>query len=345
MNPLLRQLQQIRSEARKSVLKLGPDPVVELRVRRDVLDVAVARTLVADVAESPQVRSLADEQRADGSWGRLHSEDTTLGLEYATTEFAVRRAVSLGLTETHAMLRRARSCLARYIRSGDCPDPAEKNDRWPTGVRLFAASTLALFAPKARESARVRKTWLRIGERTFADGNYDANREAAAHADLTGATMKGTYLALDNRYALELLASCDALAPGLGASLADWVADSGRGIRYLSEPLRMPPLGRAAGRVDRWLTSVHIAVALGPSRERLQQLVHPILESRGDDGLWDFGPRPERSAYLPLSQSWRRIENRKADWTTRVLLVLKEAERVAGTHEGSRSVQREGTQR
>jgi hypothetical protein len=73
------------------------------------------------------------------------------------------------------------------------------------------------------------------------------------------------------------------------------------------------------------LTSVGIALSLGPTRERLHQLVEPILESRGRDGLWDFGPRPDRSEYLPLSRNWRRIENRKADWTTRVLLVLKQA--------------------
>jgi hypothetical protein len=330
---LVRQIEKLRISAAAAVLDTQPDPVVRLRVYRDVLGTgefaSEAARLAQQIDTTQAVRSLAAEQHADGSWGRLHSMDYALRQRYPTTEFAVRRAVSLGLTAEHPLLGRARHHLVSVIRTGVCADPAERNDRWPTGVRLFAASTLSRFDPENSDVVRVRELWSQIASRTFEAGRYDPDREAAAHQELTGASVRQSYLVLHNRYSLELLGSGGNIDREVGHGLADWLVRCPRGIGYLDVPLLNPPFGGTPSHIDRWLTSLDIFLGLRPTMDTLRSLLVDLMASRGDDGLWDFGRRPSRSEVLPLSENWRERRKRKADWSTRVLLILASAEQLA----------------
>ena len=81
------------------ILADGPDPVVRLRLLRDVLrrpadsnEVMQARS---DLAANPWVRLLESEQRSDGGWGRFHSRDTRSKCKIITTEAGVDRALAL----------------------------------------------------------------------------------------------------------------------------------------------------------------------------------------------------------------------------------------------------------
>jgi hypothetical protein len=38
-------------------------------------------------------------------------------------------------------------------------------------------------------------------------------------------------------------------------------------------------------------------------------------------GLWDFGPRSTSSTFMPLADDWRSKEQRRIDWSTRVLIL------------------------
>jgi hypothetical protein len=272
------------------------------------------------------VRSLTAEQRADGSWGRLHSEDTSQQQKHPTTEFAVRRAVALGLTRAHPVLGLVRNYLGKVITSGECADPPEKNDRWSTGVRLFAASTLACFDADHPHAVRCRNLWSEIAEETFATGSYDPDREATVHRKLTGASVRDSYLRLDNRSTLELLASGGRLSAKVGPALAAWLLQSRTGIRYLSVPLLDPHLHTPSA-ADRWLASLDILLGLPLAPNQLARLLEGLIHLRGEDGLWDLGPRPARSEALPLSDDWRSRSKRIADWSTRVLLILVKAEK------------------
>jgi hypothetical protein len=328
-----RQIEKLRISAAEAVLGTQPGHVVRLRVYRDVLRTedfaSEAAALQRQIGATQLVKSLAEEQRADGSWGRLHSEDTSLRQRHRTTEHAVRRAVSLGLAAEHPVLERARQHLVNIIRTGVCPDPAEKNDQWATGVRLFAASTLSRFDPQNSDVVGVRQLWSRIAGRTFKTGRYDPDREAASHQELTGASVRQSYLVLHNRYALELLTSGGEMDSRISRGLADWLVRSPRGIGCLSVPLADPPFGGAPGAIDRWLTSMDIILSLRPTRDMLRALLGELMANREDDGMWDFGPRPRWWEVLPLSENWRNRSRRKADWSTRVLLLLARAEQQA----------------
>jgi hypothetical protein len=320
--------QDLLQVAARRILALDPDPVVRWLLLRDILrteagepELERARQLLLT---SRWVRQLEGEQWEDGSWGRFHSMDSRSRQRVPTTEVGVERALALGLPADHPVLARAADYLAAVLHGTIIPrDRPEKNDRWPTGVRLIAAATLALIQPQSPALDEVWELWAEIAERACRSGTYDPQAESQAHRELTGATVAGSYLVLNNRYALVLLASRPrALPSALERDLVDWVWGLPQGVRYLGEPLLAPPRCQSGGGFDRWLCSVELLCSFPSSRHFGAEAVEWLWAARSAAGLWDFGPRPNSPA-LPLSESWRRRDARLIDWSTRVLLLLR----------------------
>jgi len=305
------------------------DPVVRLRVLRDVLGRPESdeelRQAGVELENNTWVQQLVREQWDDGSWGRLHSQDASAAQKVPTTEVAVQRALALGLDRRHPVLRHAASYLASVLRERvECRDPMENNDRWRTGVMLFAAATLSDVDAQLPILDRVFSLWREIALRTFRTGSYSETAEVLAHRELTGATVQGSYLVLDSRYVLSLLGSRAHLLPAsVEQSWIRWLWGKRDGIGYLREALPAPAEPGKAGSVDRWLTS-HELLSRFPS---WQVLARPAIEwlwsHRDTASAWDYGTRLSFTPALPLSESWRRKDARRTDWTTRVLCLLR----------------------
>ena len=310
------------------ILRSGPDPAVRVRLLRAVLrvlpeDPRLVRA-TAELDASRHVQALTSEQAADGGWQRLHSADAKTVRRVPTTEWAVERAVALGLDRTHTVLQNARGYLESVLAGTLVPeDPAEKNDRWPTGVRLFAAATLSRFDPENAVLDPVWDLWHEIAEQTFADGIYDPEAEAAAHDRLTGASARDSYLILSNRYAVTLLASrAERIDPALRDAYIRWLWRRPEGIGYLNMPLPPPGLCPTPSQIERWFRSHELL-----ARFRSPMIpTGPILEwldrYRTDTGGWDLGLRLPGGCVLPLSPNWRAKGTREIDWTSRVLTLL-----------------------
>lgn len=310
------------------ILRGKPDPAVRVRLLRDVLCAEGTderfRAARASLEDSLHVRELRAEQRSDGSWGRLHSRDTAQAQSVPTTEWAVERALAIGLDANHPALSSASQYLAGVVEGRvQPPDPAERNDRWPTGLRLFAAATLSRISPEDPCLDPVWHLWHEIARRSFARGAYDPEAESEAHRDLTGASVRGTYLALPNRYALTLLsARADRVEPEVRNTLALWVGHRDEGVGYYGLPLAMPPAERTPGALERFLLSHEVLAWFGIPAAPTGPLADWLNSHRRPDGLWDLGPRASWTAQLPLAESWRRGGARATDWTTRVLALL-----------------------
>jgi hypothetical protein len=320
-----------RDDARALALEIlrgKPDPAVRVRLLRDVLRVggdderlSAARLALEDSRHVAQLRS---EQRADGSWGRLHSRDTSCVQLVSTTEWAVERALSLGLDARHPILAAARDHLVSLLRGeAAAPDPAERNDRWKTGLTLFTAATLSRIDPHDPSLDLIWDLWHEIARRTFAGDAYDPSAEVAAHLALTGASVRGTYLVLSNRYALLLLGGrAGEMDPQLRRAIALWVNRKADGVGYYGLPLAVPPENLSAGLLERFLQSHETLAPYRVSGAATGPLADWLEGHRRPDGLWDLGSRASWSAQLPLAESWRRADARAVDWTVRVLALL-----------------------
>jgi hypothetical protein len=315
-----------------SLLAKDTAPPVRLRMLRDVLrrpacDVELAQA-VEELESSHWVLELGREQWSDGSWGRLHSRDCAAGQKIPTTEAGVERALALGLTAEHPILHRAVQYLAGVLEGASSyRDRAEKNDRWPTGVRLFAAATLAQIAPQQMSLDREWSLWSEILGRSFAGGAYDPRAQAQAHRALTGASAMGSYLVLCNKYAVTLLgARAEFLPKELEAEFVGWLWSLKAGVGYLGEPLHGPPRPPKPSTIDRWMQSQELLSQFPTWCTLASGVMEWLWEQRIVEGWWDLGPRASTSLVLPLSDSWRTKKARALDWSTRVMALLSRFE-------------------
>ena len=124
---------EIRALA-ENLLTATDSPVVHCRLMSEVLGLPEhdprLQSARRRLDNSRQVQTLLQEQHADGSWGRFHSQDTHLKQVIHTTEMGVERAVALGLGLWHPHIERTRDYLAALL-SGkvEFPDPPERNER------------------------------------------------------------------------------------------------------------------------------------------------------------------------------------------------------------------------
>ena len=326
-----KKLQMIHSieDTSLKILEQTPGVVVSYRLLHNVLkkspDCPEIQQARRNLKHSQRIQELEKEQQPDGGWGAFHSRSTLLKQKIPSTEVGVERALSLGLDASHPILQKASAYILGILKGNiPFPDYQEKNDRWQTGMKLFLGSTLSLIHRNHPALKNSRELWHEIAIKTFHSGKYSEQDEINAHAELTGATVKDSYLVLNNRYQLNILGSKPGmLSEELEIALLRWLWDRRDGIGYLGIPLnRLPPM--KTGPFDRWLTSLEMLARLFPNWIRFAQpSIEWIWKQRDEKGFWDFGPRPASIAYLPLSDNWHIKQNSLFDWTTRILIFLR----------------------
>ena len=311
------------------ILDDNPSPAVRFRLLRDVIrcrpdnrELILAKKKLWDCEP---VKALAGVQNSDGGWGRFHSASSRDRSPIPTTEFGVNRAIALGLNLDSPILKK----VSKHIKSiltgkTGFPDPPEKNDRWETGYQLFAASTLAMIEPNAKAIDKYWNLWLEIAARTFASGVYNEADEIQAHRELTGASVRRSYLVLNSKYHMLLLGARSQEIPAkLQKALAGWVFNHRTGIGYLGQPLFRPPRLKSFP-IDAWLSSHEVMSRFGVWKMFAAGTVNWLWSRRNAEGFWDLGTRAKYMgvSYLPLSNDWRSGRNRYHDWSTRILALL-----------------------
>lgn len=311
------------------ILEDDPDPVVRFRLLRDVLKVPPnEKTIVRakkEMLKNRWVSELERQQEKDGGWGRFHSSDSRTKREIKTTEIAVDRGLALGLDVTSPIFQKTVGYLSLLLDGSiEFPDPPERNDRWLAGKQLFVAATLAKLQPSLSVLDPTWQVWVDIVTRTFASGRYDAEAEVQAHAELTGASVRDSYLVLNNRYALALLGSrASKLPSNVEKALATWIWQEKKVIGYLGISLTDSPIHFSATALDHWFTSLELLSSFPSSLKFAKTNTDWLWTQRNKEGLWDFGHISGPSRHFPLSENWRKKQDRIYDYSTRVLTLLR----------------------
>jgi hypothetical protein len=307
--------------AASDILEASPDGIVAYRLFREVLRLSPNDPQLTQAKNgafgSKWVRMLEKAQLPDGSWGRFHSQDTKKKAVFRTTEEAIDRAIALGFEPGDELLLRTRQYILDVLH-GDAQftDPSEKNEAWPLLVKFILAGRLAQLEPANEILATYRSYLADIANQAFASGKYNLEDEAAAHLRLSARQAPLGFL--ESQHALWIL-STQPLPNQLEFALVDWIWHKPDGIRYLRVPLANP----RPHLIAYWLRSMNIISRFGCWREICAPTLNRLWELRDEHGLWDFGSQIARSVDFPLSESWRQSANRKMDYSTCVLVLLR----------------------
>ncbi len=305
----------------RGILDANPDGVVAYRLYQEVLrfppdDPQLAGAKNAAV-KNKWVHQLSDSQLPDGSWGRFHSQDTKKKALFRTTEEAIDRAFALGLEPGDGLLLCTRQYILKVLHGeAQIADPSEKNESWPILIKFILAGRLAQLDPSNEVLDSTRSYLAEVASQAFATGKYRLEDEATAHLRLFARHVPHGFL--ESQHALWIL-SFQNLPNELEHALVNWIWYKPDGIRYLRAPLSElePRL------IGSWLRSMNILSRFGCWREICAPTLNRLWEQRDEHGLWDFGSQIARSVDFPLSESWRHSANRKMDYSTCMLVLLR----------------------
>jgi hypothetical protein len=129
------------------ILDLDPDPAPRYLVLRDLWHCAPGeaslRAAQNNLSESRWIIALAGAQQPDGTWGRFHTQDTRVKRLFPTSEYAIRRALALGLDQHSPVLQKVSGFIRLICRERPPGRTRPKN----TIIHSCSPTTSAPFRP------------------------------------------------------------------------------------------------------------------------------------------------------------------------------------------------------
>jgi hypothetical protein len=278
--------------------------------------------------DSKWVQEIVDLQHEDGSWGFFHALSQPTKKQPITTEQALRRLRILGLTVSDEPVRRALSYTERCLCGvSSIPDRAEVKPDWGLFVETMLATWLKIFIPEHEPALAVAARWARVMEETFVDASYDQLvYESAYRAALHPKGKDVWYFkSLCNFYPLTLLSNM--LTPETESRMLDYVISYPTGIYYITNtPLNVLPEDFTAREATQYLAAIELLADYKLAGSKLGFVAEWLRKQRDENGQWDMGAKVKDGVYFPLSDSWRKIEDRKRDCTERITTLLRKLE-------------------
>lgn len=304
------------------------EPVPRFKLLTEVLGKNASNGEVADILQEVEevrwVKDLEDEQQDDGGWQRFHSRDTKVRAKVPTSEYAIERALALGLPLKTKVLTSAHTYMGRILKEEiPFPDPPESNPRWQWGTQLFTAAYMSRLEPHHEELIPHHQVWMNIVESAFQSGIYRLEDELSAHEDLTGLE-DVKYLRINSKYHVMLIQAIQMqMEPELLTKYIDWLLHEGIGYIHPNRAITPIPLDERPSYLDTsWFASLELLAGFDVASSVLKNHVDWIYTSHVEKH-WDFFGRSPSSVHFPYSKSWKDPENVTMDWSTRVLVLLK----------------------
>ena len=265
-------------------------------------------------------------QQEDGSWGHFHtlSQPTKQPM---TTEQALRRLRILGLTKDDEPIARALSYMEHNLLQ---PHPTvfhEKKHDSKTYGDLMLAAWIHLFDPDNNAALFVAKKWAKVITYAFQSGEYSHKDYVMAYeSEFTNLNPKADCLAdFVVFYQLALLPGL--LSREIESSMLDYVLVHPRGIVYIYESrLDILPEQFASRKANRYIAAMELLSDYSLAPEKLGFAVDWLNSQQDKNGLWDMKSVVKDGIHFPLSDSWRNVEDRKRDCTSRVSRLLDKLE-------------------
>jgi len=311
---------------------MHPDPIPRFRLLRDVLRLdpadAAYQGAEENIKKSKWVCLLQNTQQADGTWGRFHTRDTRLKQPFPTTEIAITIALDTGLDKNDPIVHKALGRILDYVDGKTSwPDPAEKHDNplaWLVWVQHFSAAVVAQIDQYHPSLGKFWSLWAEALKAAFHSETYDRKREIEALNTLLKCRMKDP-VPFHKKYPLLILSATDQRLPErLERMLLSFVMNSPTGIYYVYDrKISLLPAIHSKGFWS-WVRAQKMLSRFRLWRELSEDAVNWIWDQRTKEGFWDSGSKTARMPYssFPLSESWRRPENRIIDCSVELLTLL-----------------------
>jgi hypothetical protein len=276
---------------------------------------------------SKWVKQLLDLQHEDGSWGYFHTLSDKYGI---STEQALRRLRVLGLTKDDEPIRRAIAYMERLL-TGEMPDPdrTEKSLNWAVNRPRLIAADILRFDRENKIALGIAKRWVSVMEQACANGAVDFDAYLSCYLQEFGIPlMKNADKAkkqcgndICNYYPAVMYAGL--LTEKSENAWLDYLLQYPGGMYYVyDKQLNILPTEFASRQTSYWLAALEVITAYRLAPEKLGFVVDYLTQNQLAPGVWDLGQQAKDGIYFPLSDSWRKAEDRQRDCTARIQKLL-----------------------
>jgi hypothetical protein len=280
--------------------------------------------------DSRWVKQILDLQHEDGSWGCFHTLSNPTKAQPMTTEQSLRRLRVLGLTKDDEPIKRAIAYMERLL-TEETPDPdrIEKSPNWAINRPRIIAADILRFDRTNIVALGIAKLWVSVMEQACATGAVDFDVYLTRYLNEFGIPlMKNADKAkkqcgndICNYYPSVMYAGL--LTEKAENAWLDYLLQYPEGMYYVYEKqLNTPPTEFASKQTSYWLAALEVIADYRLSPEKLSFVVDYLMQNQLSPGVWDLGQQAKDGIYFPLSDSWRKAEDRQRDCTVRIQKLL-----------------------
>lgn len=276
--------------------------------------------------ENKWAQAIIKDQNADGSWHIFHTLSEPSKLP-TTTEQALRRLEVLGYDLNDEPIKKAVDYTIQCLKKEkDIPDYKEKHHLWENFADLMLATWVRRFTRENKEANDIANQWQQVTIATFKSGQYSIEDFKAAFQAVfsLNATKKIAYQ-MKRFYNVSLCV--DLLDSETEEKFFDYILSSDEGIYYVyTKPLMALPTTFQSKATSKYLAAIDLLADYKNQKHKLMFVVKWLYSHQNDDGTWDMGPKIKDGIYYPLSDDWRKKENRVADCTFRIRSLIEKIE-------------------
>jgi integrase len=274
--------------------------------------------------ESKWICQITLLQHEDGSWGYFHTLSQPTKEQPMSTEQALRRLRILGLTKDDAPVQKALDYMRDVLLGKrQPPDGREKVLNWDAFEAHMVAAWIRLFEQDDDVALPVARMWAEIITLSFADGAFNEDVYATEYRKRIPVLNKGERLImLPQFYMVNLLKG--QLDEDTESRFVDHIINNPGGIYYVNNTkIADLPAVFASRQTSFYLAALEQIAGYSCAGEKLRFAVKWLHGHRYDNGEWDMGASARDGIYFPLSDSWRKQEDRRRDCTVRIEKLLK----------------------
>lgn len=259
------------------------------------------------------------ERHEDGMWGNFHTLSRPVKGRPITTEQAIRRLYCLGYNIEDEVIKNVVDCMVLCIRDRHKIDNYfEKTHDWHLFEKLMLSAWIRIFDSQNPYALEVAQSWADIAEKAFARGTYCRENDIEAFTKQQGRRpQSGFETGFGMFYHAVLLQGI--LTPKTERLFLDYYLSKQDGMYYIyDKPLNQVPEEFASRGASCYLAAMEVLAGYKSAKEKLSFVVEWLNDNKDENDQWDFGPKANDGVYFPLSDTWRKAEDRKRDCTERV---------------------------
>jgi hypothetical protein len=286
--------------------------------------------------DSKWAKKIIELQYDDGSWGFFHTFYNRYQKLPITTEQALRRLYVLGYTIDDLPIRKAvnylHNCLDRKIKYPDHPEgsPDENFKNFYIAVDLMLSTWIKRFTLEDKIANSVVKRWAIIINSAFENGKYDHNKYLATYEKIFGKKYKrggfdNSAAGIVNFYYVSSLAN--ELDKSIEPIYFKHILEHDGGIYYVyNENIKKIPKEFKSEKSSRYISAIELLSKYKnyDCKKQLDFIKNWLNKNMINENEWDMGKEAKDGINFPLSDSWKKEENRIKDCTYRIKKLMNE---------------------